>query len=611
MASPRNVLEGIIPEVLAARDLLERDDKRRVMDMQEALAEEEARRAYMMRHPELHNPLPSEPVEIKEKNVLTDPKSWLNTGLKNLAGNAASVILGEPSGNDVVDMGVANVPGVGAGAIFAAGGMPGIVDVVPGGTEIKNIMKGLKHAGKIGEKTAAFILRNFDEDALRAVDNYIERFPKVNNIQAPDAYKILTEGRSGDIFLPKNATPEEAYSRVLDFSGGETVQKLVERIAPQLSEDTANELRKYAASAQDVVKNYVDRGDMIGALALHESLLRAFSSGNSSVLMDALRTASNNGLPIDAQETMGMMQKVVGNNRTYFDLDRLDSRVKDAGQYLNDYVSMQAGVAQNLEEIEAKQLRNEANRAQKEARKAQKKAAQQPTPVKVEKAAQSTETAQAASREADMAKTEADRARYMRNLEKRAEQNRALTESQQAAAAARAEAAASREIPEAAEAVTGGPGKWRENGWTPEGHPITEPGMNYYILGKDATDEDRRAFYALDSLAGVHAADILRNAAFKDEWPGREVVRHRGTNYDAKSADFGRDVAWNIRTGNIPVNTKKIVLKDAVSTAGNRLPGQKTGILDGKDLYDLLFRRKADRKINELDSRYNIDLLNF
>lgn len=148
MASSKNVLKEILPEVLAARDILERDERRRVMDMQEALAEEEARRAYMMRHPELHNPLPSEPVEIKEKNVLTDPKSWLNTGLKNLAGNAASVILGEPSGNNVVDMGVANVPGVGAGAIFAAGGMPGIVDVVPGAAEAKSAVRGGMKAGK-------------------------------------------------------------------------------------------------------------------------------------------------------------------------------------------------------------------------------------------------------------------------------------------------------------------------------------------------------------------------------------------------------------------------------------------------------------------------------
>lgn len=142
MASSRNVLEGIMPEVLAARDILERDDMGMLRGIREAQEEEEARKAYMMRHPELHRPLPSEPVEIEEKNVLTDPGSWLNTGLKNLAGNAASVILGEPSGNNLVDMGAANVPGVGAGAIFAAGGMPGIVDLVPGAAEARSVVRG-------------------------------------------------------------------------------------------------------------------------------------------------------------------------------------------------------------------------------------------------------------------------------------------------------------------------------------------------------------------------------------------------------------------------------------------------------------------------------------
>lgn len=37
------------------------------------------------------------------------------------------------------------------------------------------------------------------------------------------------------------------------------------------------------------------------------------------------------------------------------------------------------------------------------------------------------------------------------------------------------------------------------------------------------------------------------------------------------------------------------------------LPGQMTGVVNGQDLYDLLFRKKVDRKINELDNRYRVD----
>ena len=33
---------------------------------------------------------------------------------------------------------------------------------------------------------------------------------------------------------------------------------------------------------------------------------------------------------------------------------------------------------------------------------------------------------------------------------------------------------------------------------------------------------------------------------------------------------------------------------------------QMTGVVDGKDLYDLLFRKKVDRKIHELDNRYPV-----
>ena len=157
----------------------------------------------------------------------------------------------------------------------------------------------------------------------------------------------------------------------------------------------------------------------------------------------------------------------------------------------------------------------------------------------------------------------------------------------------------------------GGPGKWRENGWTPEGHPITEPGMNYYVLGKDATDEDRRALFVLDSLANEAAREIVLNGRFMNDWPGRAKFRHQGTNYDSKSRKYGEDIAWNARTGNLPTDTRKILLRTATSSAGNRLPGQMTGFMDGKDLYDELFRKKVDRKIRDLDNRYVVDFLGY
>lgn len=56
----------------------------------------------------------------------------LNRGLENLAGNTAEVIFGEPTGNAVIDYGVSNIPGVGAVAIGAGGGQPGLIDILGG-----------------------------------------------------------------------------------------------------------------------------------------------------------------------------------------------------------------------------------------------------------------------------------------------------------------------------------------------------------------------------------------------------------------------------------------------------------------------------------------------
>lgn len=149
----------------------------------------------------------------------------------------------------------------------------------------------------------------------------------------------------------------------------------------------------------------------------------------------------------------------------------------------------------------------------------------------------------------------------------------------------------------------GGPNKWRENGWTSEEHPIDA----YSILNPKATEEDRRAMFVIDSLANESVAKLINNNKFNNKWPGPTKFRHQGTNYDIKSREFGRNVAWNARTGNIPDNTSSLVLRTAVSSAGNRLPDQMTGFVDGNDLYDLLFRKKVNKKLNEFDNRYHVD----
>ena len=84
--------------------------------------------------------------------TLADPK--LNRGIENLAGNVYDIIMGEESGNPVVDYGTSNIPGVGPASILAAGGIPGLIDLAGmrgAGNAVKGLAKwaDLKEMGRL------------------------------------------------------------------------------------------------------------------------------------------------------------------------------------------------------------------------------------------------------------------------------------------------------------------------------------------------------------------------------------------------------------------------------------------------------------------------------
>ena len=61
-----------------------------------------------------------EPVEIREKNVLTDPESWLNRGIGTILENSVDAILGEGTGNSALDMALSMTgPGAAVGTVAA------------------------------------------------------------------------------------------------------------------------------------------------------------------------------------------------------------------------------------------------------------------------------------------------------------------------------------------------------------------------------------------------------------------------------------------------------------------------------------------------------------
>lgn len=90
-----------------------------------------------------------EPVEIREKNALTDPDSWLNRGLGTILENAVDAVLGEGTGNTALDMALGMTgPGAAVGTV-AAGNKPGLLDVLPGGGVLKGAVIAMPKWSKV------------------------------------------------------------------------------------------------------------------------------------------------------------------------------------------------------------------------------------------------------------------------------------------------------------------------------------------------------------------------------------------------------------------------------------------------------------------------------
>ena len=147
----------IDPIALAARAALERNARinenvdRQVEALRRAEEAERARRLAPTEIGPTDYSLNWEPVEYKEPNVLMNPDSWLNRGLDNLVDAGSNVVFGKPSDVLAVDLGAANIPGVGPAAILAAGGTPGMLDVAGAGGVRRGILKGTDAARHVLE----------------------------------------------------------------------------------------------------------------------------------------------------------------------------------------------------------------------------------------------------------------------------------------------------------------------------------------------------------------------------------------------------------------------------------------------------------------------------
>lgn len=600
-----------------------------------------------------------EPIVVKEKNVITDPDSWLNRGLGTILENAVEAVLGEGTGNAGLDMALGLTgPGAAVGTV-AAGNRPGVLDMLPGGAVMKAGLFGLIKGGKQAEAKAIYnILQNpianrfanrYPEEALQSLEKFVDKHPSLKNMNTAEVYDAMGSGRlGGEWFIDLGKDYPEAFNIKNDINnksvftiGGEdlSMADLVDRIGNRVGKEYGDVFKNILEKIEAATNMGDYRAAYKGLAELQEGLPiiartrkgflqdpEYYAKKMDEAMHDRIARVSPDFLFYTGDRgTQDKYQELI-NEYLHLQSDPVDwSRIADLDEKtaadISKYGSVQAAEkARQAEQARLAMERKAASEAARESKQYEQRLRDfKKNPKKALKAANSAAPKQvraqgdAAIREwyfgVDPIAPKTVEASPVQEIVKAVEEP-----AKQAPVAPvpppEPVAPVVTEVPKAhvvPEAPKGGPNKWRENGWVSTEHPISEPGTDYSILGKDATEEDRRALFVIDSLANEAVAKLIRNNRFKDEWPGRAPLRHQGTNYDSKSRDYGMDVAWNARTGNLPRGTSALVLRNAVSSAGNRLPGQMTGVVDGKDLYDLLFRKKVDRRINELDNRYRVE----
>ena len=174
------------------------------------------------------------------------------------------------------------------------------------------------------------------------------------------------------------------------------------------------------------------------------------------------------------------------------------------------------------------------------------------------------------------------------------------------------------------ETVQGGPNKWRENGWDPN----VRSDIFYSKFGDNLSDNSKRDVFVTDSLANRWAKQIrgegregsLADAVITDAL-SRADARHNLSNYDEASRGFYNDIKKNIASGNMPgtavtfgpkyknnIRTNRDTPTLVIPLSERPNPDYPPRIWadeqDGADLYELVFRPKADDILNSLNPDY-------
>lgn len=516
-----------------------------------------------------------EPAEVPRKNVLTDPDSWLNRGLSNLAGNAAEVILGRESGNSLVDLGAANVPGVGPAAILAAGGMPGLLDVAGAG-ELKNL-------SKIPKYTLEFVSRHFGERGLRNLDNALTRYPKAGKPSVNDAIYIMRTGLGGEQVPAIEAyRSQDALGDFTELAGARDPQYIIEKAKERydLLRQSPDRVRNLAERAYRKFNRGLEENDFDNIMNGSNMLLELsdyskLSSGELSARLAMLERAFNRKVSL-GQMLQHYSSLGVNNNNLYTSLRR--------------FAELEESPLQDWEKIAVAQERKDARDAEKALRKAEKAATKEtpkPQPVNPTGAPKTVQQVQVAPE---------------------------VTLPVEAIP----------EVAQEAPVITGGPNKWRENGWK-----SSQYSPNFFErFGSRLDENSKRDLFVLDSLKnhwvrqlgdpenrGFSTAEILSGLERAD-------ARHNKTNYNRISREFRKDIERNIESGNMPGTSIQYLqkFKNNVPVEGKTTPTLMLRMdeqpkvfmnprvwadeAEGPDLYELLFRPAVDRKLNSMNPKY-------
>ena len=220
----------------------------------------------------------SEEVRYEAPGAIRDPESWLNRGLETIAGNAADVILGRPSENPVVDYGLATIPGVGAAAIYGAGGQPGLVDAAGVGGFFGGLGRIAKSAVKEAPKSAVAMFKGLGALTPQQVAELeiARQRGKVPNITDPRHLPVVPYEMERMV-LPEERTLEEAADDIVgnakkidDYSPNAlSLARLIRNIQsynPFLGNMVKKEIAE-SADYGDNIFNYAFYSDTKGKLA--------------------------------------------------------------------------------------------------------------------------------------------------------------------------------------------------------------------------------------------------------------------------------------------------------------------------------------------------------